>query len=166
MDIENRLSTKQKGDIVENRVSEIITLSSNGYLTCFSPNTDDDGIDLIINPKGAFSPIFLQVKGRFISNQKKMYIQNVNISTFRSDNKFLILFVLFNSSSLEVDTLWLVPSDVIESDAVYLQPGEKHKASYRFNASLKENKTKWHEFKVDKAKLGDVLKEKIEQLYK
>lgn len=165
MDIDSKLSTKQKGDVIENRVSEIITLSSQGSLTCFSPNTDDDGIDLIVNYKGRFTPIFLQVKGRF-GLTGKCFVQNVNISTFRPDDRFFILFVYFNYSKLEVDALWLVPSSLIKSNSIYLKQGDNHKASYRFNASLNEKDVKWSEFRINKADLGQILKDKINMLYK
>jgi hypothetical protein len=35
------LSSKQKGEITENRAAEIITLTSGGYLSCFRPILDD-----------------------------------------------------------------------------------------------------------------------------
>lgn len=165
MDIESKLSTKQKGDVVENRVSEIITLSSQGRLTCFSPNTDDDGIDLIVNRKGYFTPIFLQIKGRFALTKGKCFIQNVNINTFRPHKNFFILFVYFDSNKLEVDTLWLVPSSSIISDAIYLKEGEHYKASYRFNASFSTNNVKWSEYKINKSELGNKIDDIINDLY-
>lgn len=64
-DVIDFISTKQKGAITENRASEIITLSSRGRLRCYTPNSDDNGIDLIVNPKGTFKPLFIQVNSRF-----------------------------------------------------------------------------------------------------
>lgn len=75
-DIKNYISTKQKGAITENRASEIITLSSRGRLTCYTPNSDDDGIDLIVNPKGTFKPLFIQVKSPFKLQKSGQFIQN------------------------------------------------------------------------------------------
>lgn len=46
------ITNKQKGTIVENLVVEQITFGINGALTCYTPNADDDGLDLIVNRKG------------------------------------------------------------------------------------------------------------------
>jgi hypothetical protein len=62
MDVEQRISSKQKGDVTESRVVELITLGSFGQLTCYTPKSDDDGIDLIINKKGDFKPNFYTSK--------------------------------------------------------------------------------------------------------
>lgn len=104
-DIKNYISTKQKGAITENRASEIITLSSRGRLTCYTPNSDDDGIDLIVNPKGTFKPLFIQVKSRFKLQKSGQFIQNVGANTFSADKSFYILFIYFNKETLEIDKL-------------------------------------------------------------
>lgn len=91
-EFEERTSSKQKGNIVENRAIEIITLTSNGKLTCYSPNSDDDGIDLIVKPKSKFKPIFLQVKSRFKLQKNCQFLQNVGIKTFQS-NKHCYLYL-------------------------------------------------------------------------
>jgi hypothetical protein len=102
LDLPSNISSRQKGDIIENRTAEIITLSSNGDLTCYKPNSDDDGIDLIVNPKGKFKPLFIQVKGRFSLQKTGHFIQNVGTKTFSSNRLFYLLFVYFDKISLEV----------------------------------------------------------------
>lgn len=85
MDVEQRISSKQKGDVTESRIVELITLGSFGQLTCYyTPKSDDDGIDLIINKKSNFGPIFIQIKSRFKLNKGKQFIQNVGCATFKS----------------------------------------------------------------------------------
>lgn len=158
------LSSKQKGDIVENRVAEIIALSSKGNLTCFAPNTDDDGIDLIVNQKGEYTPLFLQIKGRYKLQKNKTYIQNIGMQTFRYSRYFYLLFVYFNQETLEVETLWLVPSFEFTKTAYHKKEGKNHKKFYRFTANPNSQKDKWAEYKIGKADLGTKLSEIINQL--
>jgi hypothetical protein len=165
-DIKNYISTKQKGDITENRASEIITLSSRGRLTCYTPNSDDDGIDLIVNPKTSFKPIFIQVKSRFKLQKSGQFIQNVGVKTFLADQSFYILFVYFNKETLEIDKLWLLPSIDFQKIAYEKKAGEKYKSFFRFSASPKSKNDRWAKYSIDKSDLGDKLLEIIETIYK
>lgn len=164
--IEDNLSSKQKGNVIENRVSEIVTLSSNGILTCFSPNTDDDGIDLIVNIKGGYTPIFIQVKGRFILQKNGSYIQNVGKKTFKENKHFYLLFVYFDNSILEVKTVWLIPSTIFLSKAYFKKAGKNYKDFYRFNARPNSKADKWHKYIVDKKDLGSRIQEIMKETYK
>jgi len=131
----NNVSSKKKGQISENRTAEIITLSSNGELTCYIPSSDDDGIDLIVNPRNSFKPLFIQVKSRFKLQKTGQFIQNVGIQTFLGDDKFLILFVYFNSEMLEIEKLWLIPSLEFKKIAYKKEAGKNYKSFYRFSAN-------------------------------
>lgn len=159
------ISSKQKGDITENRAAEIITLSSNGNLTCYVPSSDDDGIDLIINPKMTFKPLFLQIKSRFKLTKAGRFSQNVGKKTFTRDPKFYLLFVYFNPESLEVEKLWLIPSDEFVEKAIDKKEGKTYKSFYRFSAGPFSTKDKWVEYSVDKAQLGNELLRVIDELY-
>ncbi|MDO7886266.1 hypothetical protein [Hymenobacter cheonanensis] len=153
-EIVTHISSKQKGTITENRVSEIITLSSKGRLTCYTPNSDDDGIDLIVNPKLEYRPLFLQIKSRFILQKSGQFIQDVGENIFRANESFYILFVYFNQESLEVEKLWLVPSIEFKEKAVYL----KGTRTLRFAASPKMTSgDKWAKFSIEKTELGNEL---------
>ncbi len=46
------LSSKQKGDLVEARVAELITLYGDEGLSCYRPMSDDEGIDIIVKRRG------------------------------------------------------------------------------------------------------------------
>lgn len=165
LDEDIHISSKQKGAITENRVAEIVTLSSRGQLTCYTPNSDDDGIDLIVNLKGDIQPIFIQVKGRFKLQKNGAYIQNVGLNTFTSNHRFYLLFVYFNKNNLEVEKLWLVPSYEFASLAHKQKEGDTYKSFFRFTANPKSTKDKWSRYSVDKADLGDKLMEIIRALF-
>lgn len=166
LDDKLNISAIQKGQIIENRIAEIITLSSNGNLTCYTPNTDDDGIDLILNPKLKFQPLFIQVKGRFVLNGKATFIQNVGLKTFAVNKVFYLIFVYFNQVSLEVETLWLIPSEDFERIAYLKAAGKTYKSFYRFAANPKSNKDKWCQYRVEKSDIGQKLLNAIYSIYK
>lgn len=165
-DIRNYISTKQKGNITENRASEIITLSSLGQLTCYTPNSDDDGIDLIINPKASFKPIFIQVKSRFKLQKSGQFIQNVGVKTFLADHSFYLLFIYFNNETLEIDNIWLIPSHEFQNIAYKKKAGENYKSFFRFSANPKSKDDRWAKYSIDKSKLGNTLLEIINNIYK
>ena len=162
---EERTSSKQKGKIVENRAIEIITLTSNGKLTCYSPNSDDDGIDLIVKPKSEFKPIFLQVKSRFKLQKNRQFIQNVGIKTFQSNKYSYLLFIYFPIDKLEVEKLWLIPSEDFKRLAYEKKAGKTYKSFYRFSATPFSLKNKWAKYIVEKNNLGKEINEIIKREY-
>lgn len=60
--INNSLSSKQKGDIGEARIAELITLYGELGLSCYKPMSDDEGIDLIVKRRGGLDIVYIQVK--------------------------------------------------------------------------------------------------------
>ncbi|WP_342528200.1 hypothetical protein MKY84_04985 [Chryseomicrobium sp. FSL W7-1435] len=157
MDVEQRISSKQKGDVTESRVVELITLGSFGQLTCYTPKSDDNGIDLIINKKGDFKPIFIQVKSRFKLHKGRQFIQNIGLSTFISHAAFYIVFMHFNQETFEVECVWLIPSIKFEELAYLKKSGENYKSFYRFSANPYTDGNQWSEFRVPKEELGQEL---------
>ncbi|HEX7904916.1 MAG TPA: hypothetical protein VF487_13650 [Chitinophagaceae bacterium] len=166
LDVEiTNISTKQKGNISENRISEIVTLSSKGKLTCYTPNSDDDGIDLVVNPRGAITPIFIQIKSRFVLQKNGRYIHNVGKKTFVTHKCFYLLFVYFNQLTLEVDKLWLIPSNDFAVLAYDKAEGKSYKSFYRFNAGPQSQGDRWAKYSVDKSELGGQIINIILKLY-
>ncbi|XKH50495.1 hypothetical protein LG275_12975 [Chryseomicrobium palamuruense] len=157
MDVEQRISSKQKGDVTESRVVELITLGSLGQLTCYTPKSDDDGIDLIINKKGDFKPLFIQVKSRFKLNNRNQFIQNVGLSTFQSHPAFYIIFMQFNQENFEVECVWLIPSKKFQELAYLKKSGENYKSFYRFSANPFTDGNQWSKYRVLKEDLGREL---------
>ena len=71
----SRVSSKQKGDIAEARVAELITLYGDTEVSCFKPISDDEGIDLIVKPKGHLKALYIQVKSRFGTDPSENLLQ-------------------------------------------------------------------------------------------
>lgn len=164
--LKSKLSSRQKGEISENRAAEIITLASEGNISCFRPITDDDGLDLIISPKGEFKPLFIQIKSRFTLQKNGRFIQNVGFGTFSPHKSFYVLFLLFNQKTLDVDALWLVPSLDFRKKAFHKKEGKTYKSFYRITANPRTtSKDKWAEYLTDKTKLVDCIYSVIDDVY-
>jgi hypothetical protein len=159
-----RLSSKQKGNVSENRIVELITLGSQGKLTCYRPDADDDGLDLIVNERENFRPIFLQVKGRFVLNNRQ-FVQNVGVETFKPDKRFYLAFVLFTQERFEVHRVWLVPSRDFAVKANRKESGKTYKAFFRFSANPNSSEDKWAEYQLHPASLGSRIVEIIKSVY-
>ena len=154
-------SSKQKGNILEHRFIELISLGSDGNLTCFAPDSDDDGIDIIINRKMDFKPIFVQIKSRFNLNNGS-FSQGVGTNTFKADEKFWICFIYYNPENFDIENIWFVPS--IDFDKK-INP-KNYKRKLRFAASVKENtKDMWSEYRVSKIDLSKKVDRIINSLY-
>lgn len=95
INLEDKISSKQKGYITESRVAELITLGSRGQLTCYTPDSDDDGIDIIVNLKGEFRTVYVQVKSRFKLNKNKHFVQNVGLKDFQESPVLLHYYYAF-----------------------------------------------------------------------
>lgn len=157
----DQISSKQKGNITENRVVELITLGSKGRLTCYTPNSDDDGIDIIVNQKGQFKSLYIQVKSRYTLNKANQFIQNVGLSTFNIDVNFYIIFVYFNPNTLEIESLWFVPSVEFKDNSYLKKAGDTYKPFYRFSANPRVSLDKWEQYKVHKTQLGMTILEML-----
>lgn len=165
MNVERRISSKQKGDVTESRVVELVTLGSLGQLTSYVPKSDDDGIDIIINKKGDFRPLFIQVKSRFSLSKNGQFIQNVGESTFKSHPAFYIVFLLFNEKTFEVDRVWLIPSMEFEQKAYLKSSGLTYKSFYRFSANPSTDRNQWAGYRVKKEDLGAELLQIMNKVY-
>jgi len=143
------LSSTSKGDIVEDRIKDLILLQGQGLLSVYKPVTDTEGIDLIIVKNGMFQPIFLQVKSRY-NLQGNSFITNINKKTFNSHHSYYIVCAYFDLVSMELsNNLLLIPSNCVEDKAILLN--HKKRPLYRIVASLNsESKGKWSEYLISK----------------
>jgi len=75
------VSTKQKGDIAEARIAELITLYGDTTLSCYKPISDDEGIDLIVKEKGSLKTMYIQIKSRFGDNPDNIFTATTKTAT-------------------------------------------------------------------------------------
>lgn len=161
----NDLSSKQKGNILEKRFIELVTLGSGGKLSCYSPDSDDDGIDFIVTEKGYFNPLYFQIKGRYNLNNGQ-YSQDVGCNTFSANEKFFICFFRFNLKDYTIENLWVVPSTELAT-GTNLLCSATGKKKYRFSASVNDStNVRWSAFRVEPRLLFQKIQDYIDTLYK
>lgn len=164
IDIAN-IPSGAKGNIVEDRIKEVILLLGQGMLNVYKPVIDNEGIDLVILKNGQFHPIFLQIKSRFNAHDSKNLTLTIS-KNFKSHHSYYLVGVSFNPKTLTIDEpILVVPSKNIQERATKLKDGK-----YRIVASLKKgSKDQWQQYMVTKEKLISILFEKfaiMEEHYK
>lgn len=145
IDISN-LSSGAKGNIVEDRIKEMILLYGQGMLNVYKPVIDNEGIDLIALKNGQFHSIFLQVKSRYTAYRDKKLILTLG-KNFKAHNSYFLVAASFNPLKMEVeDRILFIPSKVVLERASKLSDG-----NYRIVASLVDKSNdQWQEFIISK----------------
>jgi len=133
--INKDLSSKQKGDLAEARVVELITLYGAEGLLCYRPMSDDEGIDLIVKTRGGFKTMFLQIKSRFGTIPNLVYTATVKRKTLIDNYSMALVFCYFDLIEGDLwNYLWFVPALIllrwqtnfrVGKDLVLLQDGKR-----------------------------------------
>lgn len=154
------ITNKQKGTIIENLVVELITFGSNGAITCYTPNADDDGLDLILNQKGHVNPLFIQVKSRFSLEKNKRFAHNVGVNTYKCHDLLYYIFLLYDQENRDIICTWIVPSrDLFENIKVSQISGRQN--HLRFSANPFSDRDKWSSYRIHPNDIGKYLLEKL-----
>jgi len=150
------ITNKQKGTIVENLVVELITFGSNGALTCYTANADDDGIDLIVNLKGDVNPLFIQVKSRFGLEKNGRFAHNVGVNTCKNHPLLYYIFLLYNQEHRDILCAWIVPSgDLFSKIKISQITGRQN--HLRFGANPTSENDKWANYRHHPNSIGNFL---------
>lgn len=159
------LSTQAKGDIVEERIKELLVLYGQGILSVYKPVTDTEGIDLILVKNGQFHPIFLQIKGRYNLHQDRSLILSVKVKTFNPHSNYYVVGAFFNPKTLEIEeNLLLIPSKDLVKNAIVVS-SKRNGDLYRVVSSIDNNSNgKWTKYIVKKTELASKLFEKFSQI--
>lgn len=141
------LSSQAKGDIVEERIKELIVLQGQGLLSVYRPVTDTQGVDLVVTKAGMFQPIFLQIKGRFNVEKRGYFLMDINKRTFTAHHSYFVIGAYFNPQKLEIDeNVLLVPSLEMElaedgirssSNRLNWNDGQSRKSSQRWRKNIR-----------------------------
>lgn len=160
------LSSGAKGNIVEDRIKELILLYGQGLLNVYKPVVDNRGIDLVVMKNGFFYPIFIQVKSRFNAVKKGSILIDVGENTFSVHNSFYIVGAAFNPATLEMeDRILFIPSKEYEANSNVVSINGKNKR--RFTVSLKNDTVaKRAKYFIKKSELVDKLMEMFEEMGK
>ncbi|MEX0748774.1 MAG: HTH domain-containing protein [Candidatus Saccharimonadales bacterium] len=158
----SNVSSKQKGDIAEARVAELITLYGDNEVSCFKPISDDEGIDLIVKPKGQLKSLYIQIKSRFGSNPSEIFTATVKASGVVENYSMVYLFCYFDTSTGDMwDYVWLVPAPDFKRLANNLQGG----SLYGFVAGRKKSDSnKWDQYLIHKTDLSESIINQLSRL--
>lgn len=158
----SRVSSKQKGDIAEARIAELVTLYGDTEVSCFKPLSDDEGIDLIVKPKGKLKALYIQVKSRFGSDPSEIFTATVKASGVVDNYSMAYVFCYFDTTEGDIwDYVWLVPAPDFLKKANRLQDGKL----LGFVAGRKQSEgNKWDEYLIDKTDLSAGIVQQLDKL--
>ena len=153
--ISKNISTKQKGDIAEARIAELITLYGDTTLSCYKPLSDDEGIDLIVKEKGSLKTVYVQIKSRFGDNPDAIFTATTKTSSIADNYSVALIFCFFDTIDGDLwDYLWFVPAPDFIKMANKLDGGKM----FGFVAGRKKKETnKWDQYLIDKRELANTI---------
>ena len=131
-DLEVARGVHAKGKPVELYIAAYCMLARPGDLSVSTSFIDDEGVDLVFNRWGRTATLALQVKSRFADSaevKRGDFIADVNRNTFQSRKSFYVLFAVADPDLVELDPLWLIPSEELDKK----NPG---KEAIRFKANI------------------------------
>ncbi len=154
------VSPRQKGDIAEGRVAELIALYGRKPLSSYKPISDDEGIDLVVKQKNALGwTVCLQIKSQFAPRAGKLFAANTKPPAAR-DGNLAFVFCYFDTDEGDLwKYLWFIPADKFLARAPELATGQ-----FAFRATMNPSGTTrggrplaWSEFLIDKRGLADAI---------
>ncbi len=149
------VSTRQKGDIAEARIAELIILYGDTTLSCYKPISDDEGIDLIVKEKGSLKTMYIQIKSRYGDNPDKIFTATTKASTIVDNYSTAVIFCFFDTEEGDLwDYIWFVPAPDFIKLANKLDSGK----SFGFVAGRKKKESnKWDNYLIDKRSLANQI---------
>lgn len=153
--ITKNISTKQKGDIAEARIAELIILYGETTLSCYKPISDDEGIDLIVKEKGSFRTMYIQIKSRFGDDPGEIFTATTKTSSIADNYSVAVIFCYFDTNKGDLhDDLWFVPAPDLLKRANQLNKGRM----LGFVAGRKRKESnKWDGYIIDKRDLANQI---------
>lgn len=160
------LSSQAKGNIVEQRIAELILLYGQGLLNVYKPLADIEGIDLIVVKKGVFQPIFIQVKSRF--NLRKGAFQiGVKKEGFNAHHSFFLVGAYFDPKKIDIfDYLVCIPTEEFAKKANIVRDGTKDALRVLNCRLISDSRGKFADYIVKKENLVNKIFEKFQEMEK
>lgn len=161
--INESLNTKQKGDIAEARVAELITLYGDEGLTCYRPISDDEGIDIIVKRRNRLDVVYIQVKSSYGYADHRGFVSTVKDKAIINKERMILVFIYFDLSSGDIfDQIFCIPAP----DFLRLTKNEDKKPGERvFTVGLKHpDQSKYAEFMIEKRELANRIVEIMDKL--
>lgn len=160
--VTDSLNTKQKGDIAEARVSELLTLYGDEGLSCYRPISDDEGIDIIAKRREKLEVAYIQVKSSY-GYKDRGFVSSVREKQIVNKERMILVFVYFDLSEGDLfDQIFCIPAP----DFLRLTANEDKKPGVRvFTVGLRSpDKSKYAEFMIEKRELANRIIELMDKL--
>ncbi len=160
--ITDKLNSKQKGDIAEARIAELITLYGKEGLSCYKPTSDHEGIDLIVKRRGKLQVSYIQVKSTYGYKDNRGFVSTVKEQGIIDSYKMLLVFVYFDLSEGDIfDHIFCVPAP----DFLKLTKNAEKKPGVRvFTVGLSHpDQSKYAEFMIEKRELANRIIELMDK---
>lgn len=160
--VTDSLNTKQKGDIAEARVAELLTLYGDEGLTCYRPISDDEGIDIIAKRRDKLEVVYIQVKSSY-GYKDRGFVSTVKEKNIVNKERMILVFVYFDLSDGDLfDQIFCIPAP----DFLRLTANEDKKPGERvFTVGLRNpDKSKYSEYMIEKRELANRIIELMDKL--
>ncbi len=160
--VTDSLNTKQKGDIAEARVAELLTLYGDEGLSCYRPISDDEGIDIIAKRREKLEVAYIQVKSTY-GYKERGFVSTVREKQIINKERMILVFVYFDLSEGDLfDQVFCIPAP----DFLRLTANENKKPGERvFTVGLRNpDKSKYAEFMIEKRELANRIIEILDKL--
>ncbi len=160
--VTDSLNTKQKGDIAEARVAELLTLYGDEGLSCYRPISDDEGIDIIVKRREKLEVGYIQVKSSY-GYKDRGFVSTVREKQILNKERMILVFVYFDLSEGDLfDQVFCIPAP----DFLRLTANEDKKPGERvFTVGLRNpDKSKYAEFMIEKRELANRIIEILDKL--
>ncbi|GAI41021.1 unnamed protein product, partial [marine sediment metagenome] len=153
--ISKDVSSRQKGDIAEARIAELITLYGDTTLACYKPISDDEGIDLIVKEKGSLKTMYIQIKSRFGDNPDEVFTATTKTSGMVDNYSMAVVFCYFDTEEGDLwDYLWFVSAPDFIKYANKLTG--RNMLGFVAGRQKKES-NKWDNYLIDKRDLANQI---------
>ena len=154
----DKVENSIKGEIGELGIFQLIYSSGMGYIHCYRPIKDMEGIDVILNMQYKRNPIYLQVKCGFDPNGQLWFDVPPEVTSFTPSNNFFIICMLYDLKELDFyDYLYVIPSKDL-----YRIAKIKNKM-YQIRSNIK-NPSDLSEYRIKRTELVAFLFEKFRKL--
>lgn len=160
--VTDSLNSKQKGDIAEARVAELLTLYGDEGLSCYRPISDDEGIDIIAKRRESLEVMYIQVKSSY-GYKDRGFVSTVREKTIINKERMILIFVYFDLSVGDLyDQIFCIPAP----DFLRLTANENKKPGERvFTVGLQHpDKSKYAEYMIEKRELANRIIELMDKL--
>src|ERR1700694_4737757 len=156
------LPTVLMGYAIECLVEAYALIGSGGRLTTARPGSDVDHKDFIVDEKGGYRSIYVQVKGAPRLYQGGEFQINVRYAKNKvlSGRRLVYVFCLLDADAMSLTRMWVIPARDFHRLAPRVSVSERH-IQFLFHAG---RNGKWTRFEIIPTQLGVRLLEIIRGL--